>query len=96
MAKARLVSVFGESPKESDIASRLMVERQLRLHYIAGMDWSVETMSVVDAEMVVLPVALHFRLIRPLDTVESVRLPAHRALQVRRRVGKGCGCIADQ
>ena len=40
------------------------------------MDWTVETVSAVDAEMAALPVALQARLLRLLETVENVGLEA--------------------
>ena len=58
------------------------------MRYIAEMDWSVETVSAVDAEMAALPVALRARLLRLLETVENVGLEALRAPHVRHLEGK--------
>ena len=52
------------------------------------MDWTVETVSAVDAEMAALPVALRVRLIRLLETVENVGLEALGAPHVRHLEGK--------
>ena len=49
------------------------------------MDWTVETVSAVDAEIAALPVALRARL---LETVENVGLEALRAPHVRHLEGK--------
>ena len=53
-----------------------------------GMDWTVETVSAVDAEIEALPAALRARLIRLLETVENVGLDALRAPHVRHLDGK--------
>ena len=55
---------------------------------MAEMDWSVETVSTVDAEMAALPVALRARLLRLLETVDNVGLEAFRAPHVRHLEGK--------
>ncbi len=55
------------------------------------MDWTVETVSAVDAEIAALPVALRARLLRLLETVESVGLEALRAPHVRHLDGKAPG-----
>ena len=52
------------------------------------MEWTVETVSAVDAEMAALPVALRARLIRLLETVENVGLEALGAPHVRHLEGK--------
>jgi len=52
------------------------------------MGWTVETVSVVDAEMAALPAALRARLLRLLETVENVGLDALRAPHVRHLEGK--------
>ena len=55
------------------------------------MDWTVETVSAVDAEIAALPVALRarlLRLLRLLETVENVGLEALRAPHVRHLEGK--------
>ena len=52
------------------------------------MDWTVETVSAVDAEMAALPVALRARLLRLLETVENVGREALRAPHVRHLEGK--------
>ena len=52
------------------------------------MDWTVEPVSAVDAEMAALPVALRVRLIRLLETVENVGLEALGAPHVRHLEGK--------
>ena len=52
------------------------------------MDWTVETVSAVDAEIAALPVALRARLLRLLETVENVGLEALRAPHVRHLEGK--------
>ena len=44
------------------------------MRYIAGMTWTVETVSGVDAEIEALPVKLRARLVRLLETVENVGL----------------------
>ena len=51
-------------------------------------DWTVETVSAVDAEIAGLPVALRARLLRLLETVENVGLEAVRAPHVRHLDGK--------
>ena len=55
---------------------------------MALMDWTVETVSAVDAEIAALPVALRARLLRLLETVENVGLEALRAPHVRHLEGK--------
>ena len=55
---------------------------------MAGMAWTVETLSAVDAEIEALPVALRARLLRLLETVEAVGLEALRAPHVRHLDGK--------
>ena len=52
------------------------------------MNWTVETVSAVDAEMEALPVALRARLIRLLETVENVGLEALHAPHVKHLEGK--------
>ncbi|MDD9962267.1 MAG: type II toxin-antitoxin system RelE/ParE family toxin [Gammaproteobacteria bacterium] len=52
------------------------------------MDWTVETVSAVDAEMAALPVALRTRLVRLLETVEKFGLEALRAPHVKHLEGK--------
>ena len=52
------------------------------------MDWTVETVSAVDAEIAALPVALRARLLRLLETVENVGQEALRAPHVRHLDGK--------
>ena len=52
------------------------------------MNWTVETVSAVDAEIEALPVALRARLIRLLEVVENVGLEALRAPHVRHLDGK--------
>ena len=52
------------------------------------MDWTVETVSAVDAEIAALPAALRSRLLRPLETVENVGLETLRAPHVRHIAGK--------
>ena len=51
------------------------------------MEWTVETVSAVDAEMAALPVALRTRLVRLLETVERFGLEALRAPHVRHLEG---------
>ena len=53
-----------------------------------AMNWTVETVSAVDAEIEALPVALRARLIRLLEVVENVGLEALRAPHVRHLDGK--------
>jgi len=53
------------------------------MRYMSELDWTVETLSVVDAEIAALPVALRARLLRLLETVENVGLEALRAPHVR-------------
>ena len=55
---------------------------------MSELDWTVETLSVVDAEIAALPVALRARLLRLLETVENVGLEALRAPHVRHVDGK--------
>ena len=55
---------------------------------MTDMDWTVETVSAVDAEIEALPAALRARLIRLLETVENVGLDALRAPHVRHLDGK--------
>ncbi len=52
------------------------------------MDWTVETVSAVDAEIAALPVALRARLLRLLETVENVGLETLRAPHVKHLDGK--------
>lgn len=52
------------------------------------MEWTVETLSAVDAEIEELPVHLRARLIRLLETVQNVGLDALRAPHVRHLEGK--------
>ena len=52
------------------------------------MDWTVETVPAVDAEIAALPVALRARLLRLLETVENVGLETLRAPHVRHLDGK--------
>ena len=58
------------------------------MRHMSEMDWTVETESAVDAEIAALPVALRARLLRLLETVESVGLEALRAPHVRHLDGK--------
>ena len=58
------------------------------MRYIAVMDWTVETVSAVDAEIASLPVALRTRLLRLLETVENVGLEALRTPHVKHLDGK--------
>ena len=58
------------------------------MRYMSEMNWTVETVSAVDAEIGALPVALRARLLRLLETVESVGLEALRAPHVRQLDGK--------
>ena len=58
------------------------------MRYMADMGWTVETASAVDAEIEALPVALRARLLRLLETVETVGLDALRAPHVRHIDGK--------
>ena len=53
-----------------------------------GMEWTVETVAAVDAEIEALPVALRARLVRLLEAVENVGLEALRAPHVRHLEGK--------
>ena len=55
---------------------------------MAGMAWTVETLSAVDAEIEALPMGLRARLLRLLETVENVGLEALRAPHVRHLDGK--------
>ena len=52
------------------------------------MDWTVETVAAVDAEIEDLPVALRARLVRLLEAVENVGMDALRAPHVRHLEGK--------
>ena len=58
------------------------------MRYMSEMDWTVEIVSAVDAEIAALPVALRARLLRLLETVENVGLEALRAPHVRHLEGK--------
>ena len=55
---------------------------------MSSMEWTVETIAPVDAEIEALPVALRARLIRLLEAVENVGLEALRAPHVRHLEGK--------
>ena len=55
---------------------------------MAGMEWTVETVSAVDAEIEALPAKLRARLIRLLETVENVGLEALREPHVKHLDGK--------
>lgn len=52
------------------------------------MPWTVETASVVEAEIAALPLPLRARLIRLLEAVENVGLEALRAPHARHLEGK--------
>ena len=52
------------------------------------MQWTVETIPAVDAEIEALPMGLRARLIRLLEAVENVGLEALRAPHVRHLEGK--------
>ena len=52
------------------------------------MQWTVETLSAVDAEIEALPVKLRARLVRLLETVENVGLEALREPHVKHLDGK--------
>ena len=52
------------------------------------MDWTVETVAAVDAEIEALPVALRARLVRLLEAVENVGLEALPAPHVKHLEGK--------
>ena len=52
------------------------------------MEWTVETVSAVDAEIEALPVKLRARLIRLLEMVENVGLEALREPHVKHLDGK--------
>ena len=58
------------------------------MRYTSEMDWTVETVSAVDAEIAALPVASRARLLRLLETVENVGLETLRAPHVRHLEGK--------
>jgi len=58
------------------------------MRYMPAMGWTVETVSAVDPEIAALPVALRARLLRLLETVETVGLEALRAPHVRHLDGK--------
>ena len=58
------------------------------MRYMSGMNWTVETVSAVDAEIEALPVALRARMLRLLEVVENVGLEALRAPHVRHLDGK--------
>ena len=55
---------------------------------MSSMEWTVETIAPVDAEIEALPVALRARLVRLLEAVENVGLEALRAPHVRHLEGK--------
>ena len=59
------------------------------------MEWTVETVSAVDAEMAALPVSLRARLLRLLETVENVGLEALRAPHVRHLERKTLGATGS-
>ena len=50
---------------------------------MAGIDWTIETVSAVDGEIAALPVALRARVPRLLETIENVGLKALRAPHVK-------------
>ncbi len=52
------------------------------------MEWSVETLAAVDAEIAALPPGLRARLVRLLEMVETVGLDRLRAPHVRHLQGK--------
>ena len=58
------------------------------MRYMTGENWTVETVSAVDAEIEALPVALRTRMLRLLEVVENVGLEALRAPHVRHLDGK--------
>ena len=58
------------------------------MRYMIAMNWTVETVLAVDAEIEALPVALRARLIRLLEVVENVGLEVLRAPHVRHLDGK--------
>lgn len=55
---------------------------------MSRMEWTVETIAAVDAEIEALPVALRVRLIRLLEAVENVGLEAPRLPHVKHLEGK--------
>ena len=55
---------------------------------MAGMGWTVETVSVVDTEIEALPVKLRARPVRLMETVENVGFEAFREPHVRHLHGK--------
>ena len=55
---------------------------------MVGMNWTVETVSSVDAEIEALPVKLRARLVRLLGTTENVGLEALREPHVKHLDGK--------
>lgn len=44
------------------------------MRYIASMEWTVETVSAVDAEIEALPVKLRARLVRLMESIENIGL----------------------
>ena len=44
------------------------------MRYIANMDWTVKTVSAVDAEIEALPVKLRARLVRLMESIENIGL----------------------
>ncbi len=58
------------------------------MRYMSEMGWTVETVTVVDAEIAALPVALCAWLLRLLETVENVGLETLRAPHVKHPDGK--------
>ncbi len=58
------------------------------MRYRSEMDWTVETVSTVDAGTAALPVVLRVRVLRLLETVENVGLETLRAPHVRHLEGK--------
>ncbi len=59
-----------------------------QIGYNRVMEWTVETLSAVDAEIAALPVSLSARLLRLLETVENVGLEALQAPYARHLEGK--------
>lgn len=44
------------------------------MRYIVDMEWTVETVSAVDAEIEALPVKLRARLVRLMESIENIGL----------------------
>ena len=58
------------------------------MRYITNMEWTVETVSAVDAEIEALPVKLRARLVRLMESIENIGLEMLSEPHVKHLDGK--------